>query len=390
MEWQITATVFALAGLCLWLIRAIPVCASLRHARHLRDVKTTDRPTAEPPPLVSVIVPARDEEAAIERCLESLAAQDYPNLEVIAVDDRSTDSTGGIMDHLAARHRRIRVVHVADLPSGWLGKNHANRTGAARARGDWLLFTDGDVFFQPDTVRLAIRHAQNEALDHLCLFPGLVRGGFWERAMCTFFMMALVASCRAWQVRDPLRPEAFFGVGAFNRVRRRAYEQIGTHRRLRLEVADDVKLGKLLKQNGFVSDGLVAWPHLTLRWHVGLRGVVRGLEKNAFCATDYRVGQALVGAAVLLAAAAMPILGTVLAPGWARLVFAAWFGSEVAALGYGARKQNDTGWLGIAFPVVSLTTAYTLMRSMVLTLARGGVQWRGTFYRLADLRREMI
>lgn len=367
---------------------ARPVAAMLR-PRSLGRVRGADR-FAGRGPLVSVIVPACNEAGVIRACLESLAAQDYPHVEIIAIDDRSTDDTGRIMDEVAARQSRVRVIHNRELPAGWLGKSHANFLGASAAAGAWLLFTDGDILFQPDAIRLAVAHVENEEIDHLALFPGLITGGYWEAAMCCCFGVAFMVFCKPWRLRDPTRPDAVCGVGAFNLVSRRAYDAIGTHRRLKLEVGDDWKLGKLLKHGGFVSDALGGWPHVRVRWHVGLRGVVRGLEKNAFCGADYRVGRALKQTALMLAWGLTPLAGMAMAPGLTRALFGAWFAMQAGVLALAARKQGKTAAAGFAFPVVCAAMAFAVARSTALTVYRGGVRWRGTFYPLADLRRELI
>jgi hypothetical protein len=382
--------VAGLAGLGAWLWHAIPVLPGLLRPRFIADTRVPAGETAADPPRVSVIVPACNEAGMIRRCVQSLLDQDYPSLEIIAVDDRSTDGTGALLDELAAANLRLTARHVTELPPGWLGKNHANHTGAAAAGGDWLLFTDGDVIFQRDAIRLAMAHAEPEGLDHLCLFPGLICGTFLERAACCFFGILFTMALQVRHVRNPLRPGAFCGVGAFNLVRRTAYEAIGTHARLRLEVADDVKLGKLLKRAGFVSDVLAGWPQVSVRWQQGLGGVIRGLEKNAFCGADYRVGRSLYLTVCLAVLGLAPVGGAVFAPGWARVPFAAALATQVALLGLAARRQGF-GWsVGLGFPVAAVALAVAQARSTLLALCRGGIRWRGTFYPLGELRRELI
>src|SRR2546423_821839 len=131
------------------------------------------------PPL-SVVVPALNEEATVEAAMRTLLALDYPDLEIIGVDDRSTDETGAILDRLAAEDARLRVTHVRELPPGWLGKNHALHVGSAVARGEWILFTDADVHFERDALRRAVRYAVYRRLDHLVVVPQVLLAGFWE------------------------------------------------------------------------------------------------------------------------------------------------------------------------------------------------------------------
>ena len=187
---------------------------------------------------ISVIVPALNEENGIEVGLRSLAAQDHGKLEIIAVNDRSTDATGVIMEKVAAASgSRIRVLHVVELPPGWLGKPHAMWKAASLTTGKWLLFTDGDVIFRPDAIRRAVTYAEKVGADHLSLLPTLITKTAGERMMISLFHFGL-AAMRPWQ--SPETPARFaFGAGAFNMVRRSAYQQIGSFEALRLAVVED-------------------------------------------------------------------------------------------------------------------------------------------------------
>jgi hypothetical protein len=373
-------------GFASWLFKAWPAFILLVRPRDLQRVRAVARDGTK----VSVIVAACNEEKSIRGCLESLLRQDWRPIEVIAVDDRSTDRTGGIMDELAAGDAHLSVIHVTELPPGWLGKNHANWLGAARASGEWILFTDGDILFAPDAIRLALAHAETEGLDHLCLFPRLLCRGFLEASAVCLFGVMLVSALRLHRIRDPLSDGAFCGVGAFNLVHADAYKVIGTHQKLRMEVADDIKLGKLLKREGFVSDALMAPSHLSVRWQEGFSGVVRGLEKNGFAASEYRAGRALAGVFLLMLVVILPCLGAALAPGFSRLPYAAWLLCEMALLSLAA-VQNGFRWIvGVAVPVAACGIAYAVGRSTLLALWRGGICWRGTFYPLAELRKGVV
>ncbi len=381
------------AGLALLLfygVLAWPTFDAIRYMRRLSELHPDSRPSLAAAPRVSVIVPACNEESAIERCLRSLARQDYPDLEVIAVNDRSTDLTGDRMEAVSRDEPRVHVIHVADLPTGWLGKNHANHVGAARAAGDWILFTDGDVTFEPDAVRRAVLFAEAERLDHLAVFPGMEQGGFWETAAVYFFVIMYVRHTRLWHARNPLRPDAFAGVGAFNLVRRDAYQAIGGHRTLCMEVVDDLKLAKLVKHAGCTTDALDGHGMISVRWQVGLRGVIRGLEKNAFAGAGYRLGRAAGGVLMLALFAVMPPCGALLAPSWSRLPFALVLLGQIALLGLVSVRRGGHWSVGLAYPVVCLALAWAVGRSIFLTMWRRGVQWRGTFYPLEELRRGSI
>ena len=200
----------------------------------------------QPAPRVSIIVPARDEEAHVKAALGSLLALDYPDYEVIAVNDRSTDRTGELLDRMARENAaRLRVLHVKELPPGWLGKPHAMGLAAQQTRGDWLLFTDADVTFRPDALRRALVCAEECRADHLVLFPTARMHSLSERMVFAFFPTLVVFGHRPWKVADP-RTKDYVGMGAFNFIRRSVYESLGVREALRMEVLDDMKLGKLV------------------------------------------------------------------------------------------------------------------------------------------------
>lgn len=383
---QATWSLIGLAALIAWLLLTRGIWRFLSHPRHLAKVRT-DGIAGNALPRVSVIVPARNEQQAVERCLSSLLCQDYPNLEIIAVDDRSTDETGRIMDRLAYGDARLTVIHIDELPDGWLGKNRANAIGQKRATGQWLLFTDGDVIFAESCIRKAIAHAVAERLDYLTLTPGLSDGGFWETAASCCFGVLLSAHQKIWHMRNPLRRDCFCGVGAFGLVRREAYSAIGGHDALRLEVADDLMLARSVKRAGRVGDIMSGRGEITVRWQVGLGGVVRGLEKNGFAGANYSLIQAMRSVLLLLAAGFVPILGIALAPGLSRLAFAAIYAAQAALMTKGAAVQELPRKIGFAFPLMCIVLAYAVLRSTVLAIARGGIYWRDSFYSLDALRR---
>lgn len=373
-----------------WLVAAVWVAGGIPIVRFLREGRLEDRAgsLADPEtwPMVSVVVPARDEAKRIEQALRSLARLDYPALEVIAVDDRSRDGTGAIMDRVAAEEPRVEAVHVSTLPEGWLGKCHAMHLGAQRASGELLLFTDGDVLFAPETLRLAVRYLAARRLDHLPLLPGLIPRGYWEDAIKAYFAMLFMAGTKAWAAASASR-KLYVGVGAFNLVRRAAYDGIGGHEALRLEVADDLMLGKRIKQAGYRQEALIAPGHLRLTWQEGVRGFVHGLEKNGFAALGYSFPFLLLITIFFACFYAVPYLG-VLAFRDARISgYAAAVVVMHAVYGYTASNIRN-GWLfAPALPVAALVYLWSVWRSALITLRQGGIRWRETFYPLEDLKR---
>src|SRR5437667_671272 len=271
-------------------------------------------------PRVSIIVPACNEEEAIEQGLTRLLDIDYDNYEIIAVNDRSTDRTGEIMDSIAANtnaYGRVKVIHVAILPTGWLGKTHAMWTAARHASGEWLLFTDADVLFKPDALRRALVYAEAEAADHVVLFPRMIMKSPGEKMMIAFFQTLFVFGHRPWKVADPDTRD-HMGVGAFNMVRRRVYEAVGTYQALRFEVVDDMKLGKVVKNAGYRQRNVFGGDLISIRWAKGGMGVVDNLTKNFFAIMSFQWPRALASCFALAFVNLMPFAGVLLAHGWER------------------------------------------------------------------------
>jgi len=343
-------------------------------------------------PRVSIIVPARNEEEHIGPALTSLLKLDYENYEVIAVNDRSTDRTGEIMDRIAATPEagsHLKVVHVADLPPGWLGKVHAMWSAANHASGDWLLFTDADVLFRPDVLTRALAYAESEPADHLVLFPRMIMRSPGERMMIAFFQTLFVFGHRPWKVADP-KTKDHMGVGAFNLIRRRVYDAVGSYQALRFEVLDDMKLGKIVKNARYAQRNVYGANLISLRWAKGAMGMVDNLTKNFFAIMSFQSWRMLLSAFALAFLNLMPFLGIWLAHGWERLPYAVALAS-IFAIYVGMSWESDIpAYYFVLHPVGAALFVYIMLRSMLLTLARGGVVWRGTFYSLQELKRGMV
>ena len=374
-----------------WISRALDA------AFGMRKVADISRPEWEPrratrQPRVCIIVPARNEEEHIEESLIRLVQLDYENYEVIAINDRSTDRTGEGMDKVAARPEargRLRIVHVAELPPGWLGKVHAMWTGANQASGEWLLFTDADVLFRPDSLSRALLYAESEHADHVVLFPRMVMHGPGETMMVAFFQTLFVFGHRPWKVDDPAAKD-HMGVGAFNLVRRSVYEAIGTYEAMRFEVLDDMKLGKLIKNAGYAQRNVFGKDLISLRWVKGAMGMVNNLTKNFFAIMSFQWPRALATSFVMAFLNIWPFVGVWLAHGWGRVPYAlallSMFGIYVGM----SRMSDVPFYYFLLHPMSSVMFVYIMLRSMVLTLGRGGIVWRGTFYPLEELRRGMV
>ena len=379
-----------------WLSRLLAVGLNMHTVAEITEPEfdATPADAAGRVPRVSIVVPARNEAEHIEAALVSLLQLDYPDYEVIAVDDRSEDATGAILDRLQtqwpergeASHHRLKVLHVTELPAGWLGKTHAMWQAGKQATGDWLLFTDADVVFRQDALRRAMVYAERERADHVVLFPTMVMKSVGERMMMAFFQSQFVFAHRPWNVSDPKSRDSI-GVGAFNLIRRPVYEQIGTYERLRLAVLDDMMLGELVKQEGHRQRCVFGRDLLKLRWVFGAMGMVRNLTKNFFAILHYDTAFAALAICGILAVNLGPFFGVWIAHGWARAGFIVSLASLMAIyIGMAARSDISPLYV-LLHPIGTLLFTYAIARSVVLTLAGGGVIWRGTWYSLMELRK---
>lgn len=368
----------------IWLSRLIETILGLPR---LKDISPPAwlRPL-DPVPRVTVIVPARNEAQDIEQCLTSLARLDYPAFEVIAVNDRSTDPTGAIMDRLAAAHPSLfRVLHVTALPEGWLGKTHAMWLAGQQAKGDILLFTDGDVWFRSDSVRRAVSFMVESNADHVVLFPTMVFKRRGEKMMLGFFHAALSLFHRHWKVSDP-KARDHVGVGAFNMIRRVAYEAIGTYAALRTEVIDDLRLGRLVKDHAFRQAVALGPGLVKIHWATGALGIVRAVAKNSFAMLHFS-WLLVFGASLGIAIVALgPLAGLILGPGWTRLPYACALAAMAAFYFLVGRFTGISPGYFFLHPVAACLTIYALWRSAWQT-SRHGVVWRGTSYPLAQFRK---
>ncbi len=340
-------------------------------------------------PSISLLFAALDEEEKLPAALATLIELDYPNLEIIAVNDRSQDATPRILDEFATTHPRLKVVHIKDLAPGWLGKTHALQKAYERSTGEWLLFTDADVRFHPATLRRCVTMLRMLKLDHLALFIGMEMVGFWEKVLISFFGMSFNLAIQPHRVSNP-HSRAYVGVGAFQLARRSAYEASGTHRRLALEVLDDVKLGKMIKLGGFRSGVAIAPDSVTVRWYAGLSNVIRGVEKNFFAGAQFKVSHVVLQMFALFTFNVAPALGVIFAHGWTRM-----FATVALLVAMGFLAGVDTVMrisplYAFTLPLAALIFMYMLARSTIITLKQGGILWRGTFYSLEDLRRGLV
>jgi glycosyltransferase involved in cell wall biosynthesis len=341
-------------------------------------------------PRLSVVIPACNEAANLESAAATLLQQDYPDLEIILVDDRSTDDTGELIDRLAHEDPRIRAIHVETLPHGWLGKVHALHRGVGQASGDWLLFTDADVHFAAGTLRRAVAFVLHQGIDHLALIPQTIQKSFWlEVAVATFGLLFFITT-RAAAVNRP-GSQAFVGIGAFNLVKTEWFHRTPGFEWLRLEPGDDVGLGMMIKRAGGTTRLAFAYEDLSIQWYPSVAAMFKGLEKNLFGPGSlYRWWLLLLQVGTMWMLVAAPYFSLMiglahgLSPLW--IAGAASIGMQllfpVFFLGEPQTKSLDL----VLFPVGVLMITAMMLRAGYQCLRNGGIDWRGTHYPIDQLR----
>jgi len=331
---------------------------------------------------VSGIIPARDEAASIEASVRQLLAQRDVAIEVIVVSDRSIDATAAIVGRLAAADPRVRLVEVTALPERWLGKTHALHVGAQAATGDWLLFTDADCLLHPEVVARAVRVAARDGVDHVALTPAPIAATTGGYAWHYVFLAGLVD----WFARaNTDQPGGYLGFGAFNLVRTSTHRAFGGHEALRLTVLDDVRLGLLVRRAGGRCRGFLGGSDVRCDWGRTLGQGIRLTEKNYFAAVQYRT--AVVAALAVFVLLMWMGIAAALTSGTVLGLVAGLSGALLVLPALVFARRLDWPMAGaLLAPLVHSLAAYAVVRSAVLTLRRGGVRWRDTFYPIEVLR----
>jgi hypothetical protein len=341
-------------------------------------------------PALSLIVPACNEADTLGPAMASRLAEDYPDLEMVLVNDRSSDDTGVIAEAAAARDPRVRVLHIDRLPEGWLGKIHALERGTQLARGEWLLFTDADVHLQPGTLRRAIAHAEARGIDHLAVVPQFHRGDFALELALASFCRLISLGLRPRAIEDP-QNRAALGVGAFNLVRRAALERSPGLAYLKMEVIDDIALGQMLKRAGARASVALGDGVVSLDYYRSAGELIRGMEKNGFAgfgSFNYvQLFAMVVGFAVIECAP----LGALAAVGHplVQLGGLVVLGLALDHCARAARLYARPLGPALLYPFGLALLLAGAVRSAWLAARNGGVAWRGTVYPLAQLRAGM-
>jgi chlorobactene glucosyltransferase len=394
-----SSLIFLIISSLLFLL-GLALTAWIHNQYHLDIVVLPAPPPPDPVlPLISVIIPARNEERNIRACVAALLVQTYPHLEVIVVDDRSTDRTPQILAEIQAssgredqptRTPRLVVISGAELPPGWAGKPHAAHQGAAVARGEWLCFVDADTFASPHLIASTYRSAEEGRADLFTIMTAQNLAGFWEKVIMPVVFTALSFGFPARRVNDPGKPDAIAN-GQFILVRRAVYDAVGGHQAVRERIDEDRALAERVKGAGFrlvIADGRAL---ATTRMYTSFPEIWEGWTKNIFLGLRDRLWLLLAGALTgLLAALALPFW---LVAGIAWLVTG---GGALAALVAGqavvlwavllyyryraARAFGLSGLYALTLPLGALVFTGMMLASTFKVISGRGVTWKGRTY----------
>jgi len=382
---SIVAFIYVGAGAVWWLGM---LGAFLRIRRAVPFVRDFNDPAPAQWPRVSIVVPARNEEETIESAMRSRLLDAYPDVELILVDDRSTDETGAVIDRLAAEDPRIVSIHVTELPEDWLGKQHAMQVGLERATGTWILFTDADVHAAPGCLRRAVARCEARGFDLLAIIPELRSTGFVLDAVIAQFLRTVLVFARPWAVEDR-RTDAGVGAGAFSLVRRLALDRSPGLAWLKLEMGDDIALGEMLKGSGAHCSMAMGRGMLDVLFYPTMGAMARAAERAGFTSIGHFSLPRIV--ATVTGYGAMEFVPYVALAFW-RIPVLQMVGAALVVIAQ-VTCVSLNRWAGartlpaIAQPLGAAMNGILMLRAGVLGTIRGGVWWRGTFYPSSLLRK---
>jgi len=346
-----------------------------------------------PAPIISICVPARDEEKNIRRCVESLLTQTYPNFEIIVLDDRSTDSTPQILDELESRDSRLRVIHGSDLPSGWAGKPHALFQASASARGEWLCFVDADTFAAPNAVASCYVKAIETKADLFTILTFQELGSFWEKVLMPLVLTALSVGFSPRKVNDPKQRVAVAN-GQFLLIRRAVYDAIGGHERIKDQIVEDKAISEQVKWNGYRLIIANGYEFVRTRMYTSLPEMWEGWTKNIYLGLRDTPSMLLLGAF----GATLALIAALFLPAWPLLGFF-WYLNGGGLLASGVIVKSLTVWAALLWARAAVSHGLGISRLYALTVPFGaglfaaimltsawkvlsgrGVTWKGRAY----------
>lgn len=386
---QILIIRFYIFILTVWTIRRL---ALLYILPRLDRVSLSSPKYAEPnPPLVTAIIPAKDEEKAIDACLRSVRAQNYPRLSILVVNDRSKDGTAAIAEKQGREDPRVRVITINELPDGWTGKTHALDVASKHAEGDWFWFVDADTLHEPDSLAISLEYARQKGATLMSLLPRMRAESFWERIMQPLCSVVLMQSYPPIFTNHDKFKTAFAN-GQYILIRKDTYEAIGGHMAVRNKFVEDIHLARLAKAKGFVTKTAIGPEISSTRMYTSLDSILRGWSRILYDALDRKWW--LVAAKILdpivftkPGTLALPIgLWLVITKAsepfswWILLIAVVHYTLCVLVLRklYGLCSPPGTRE-ALWYPVASVMVDVVLIKALMMCFT-GKVTWRGTQY----------
>ncbi len=364
-------------------------------SENLEDVSPNDAPNdahnnselSSQWPKLSIVIPARDEAHTIEAAAHSLTKIDYENIEIVFVNDRSTDHTGAIMNQIAIDNPKFKAVHIETLPEAWLGKVHAMHQGVSKTSGEWILMTDADVHFSEQSLKKAVSYCRKNNLDFLTVIPDLLTPTFGLQMMMAHLYHQASLFFNPKKLNDSSH-KVCYGQGAFLLFNRKIYEKSEGLEWLKMEVVDDTGFALMMRRAGARMGAVSGRNEIKLEWYPSLRSMIRGLEKNAFALCQYSlpvvIGFTTMTWLIFLGFTLFPIL----TQSWTYATFSL---SCLLIYLLAIDKQLKTmmhirPMSMLMFPFYYVLFPFIVLRSAVLAKMRSGIQWRGNFYSLEDLK----
>jgi chlorobactene glucosyltransferase len=351
------------------------------------------RPAPVPPPLCSILIPAKDEEGRIRNCLQSALDQDYPNFELIAIDDRSTDRTGAIMDEMAAADPRLRVLHIqpGSLGPGWTGKNNALFQATKIARGKWLLFVDSDVLLEPSALTRTLTVSAYKKYDLFSVLPKLETHTLWESLVIPLCSAAAASMYLIAFNNNDKRNFGAFANGQFMLTTREAYDKIGGHETVKDRFCEDTEIARLMKESGLRPRISMGDDVCAVRMYNSLPNIIKGWSRIYYAA---KVGQKkhIIGAINFVVMNCFTVYPVLIYGIWramhprGNMLDGAWLGASLVhwvimtfVLSMMYRWSRNSPWYAFLFPLGGPILLWTLIKALRMCITKK-VEWRGTTY----------
>jgi chlorobactene glucosyltransferase len=359
----------------------------------LQKVKKSTIPSRDLP-FVSILVPARNEEGKIARCLDSLLKQDYPNFELIVIDDRSTDKTGEIIEDFARRDSRITFVKGKDAPAGWIGKCNALAHAVGYASGEYYVFTDADTYHEPNSIRDSISYAVENKADLVSFVPLQELGSAWERLVMPVLLSSFLNGDPFHSVNDPEAKRAY-AYGQYILCRRSSYLAVGGHQSVRDEIVEDHAIGRVFKEKGYkilVADGKTLY---SVRMYTDFTSLWQGWTKNLYSLIDSSVPNLILILLMINMTVTVPYVQLVLvasralsgdvSPNLQLMESLVAIQFAVLAVWWRVTQEHRAGvnWLGyFQLPLGGLAVTALYVHAAYLVLSGSNVNWKGRQYRV--------